>query len=89
MVVEGILDGGKDGEVLVTGVGMRCGGVDTDVDILCAGGRNRESEQDKNVRAKHVTRVDGVQGMGKRDCRMTSRCRSICSFYRLQLVLRC
>jgi hypothetical protein len=44
MVVEGVLDGGEDGEVLVAGVGVRGGGIDTNADI---GGVERESEEEQ------------------------------------------
>ena len=35
MVIEGVLDGGEDGEVFVAGVGVRGVGGDADVDVCC------------------------------------------------------
>ena len=42
VMVEGVLDGGEDGAVFVAGVGVRGGGVDADVDVLCVGDVQRE-----------------------------------------------
>jgi hypothetical protein len=53
MVVQGILDGGEDGLVFVARVSVRRGGIDADVDVLCAGEGNSESEQNENEEAKH------------------------------------
>ena len=38
VVIEGVLDGGEDGEVLVAGVGVWCRGGDSDVDVCCVNG---------------------------------------------------
>jgi hypothetical protein len=44
VMIERVLDGGEDGEVLVAGVGVRGGGVDMDVDVLCMDGKGGGEE---------------------------------------------
>ena len=48
VVVHRVLDGGEDGAVFVTGIGVRGGWVDADVNVLCVGGSSEGDKNDEN-----------------------------------------
>ena len=50
VVVHCVLDGGEDGLVFVAGIGVRGGGIDADVDILCAGEDGKQESGKQQAR---------------------------------------